>query len=274
MPEGPEITYLSVLLKKKLESYNFKEIISYTKNPPSIPKFNEKIHPIINIDSKGKLLWFVITDNKINYYLHIHFGLTGWIVFNKPDSNIKFEFIFENKNLDNLLYFYIEDKRRLSKINFYTEKEHLKIINKLGIDIFSDQFTYNNFINIIKKKNTILASFLLKQDLICGIGNYIKNEVLYLGKLNVKIKTNELKDEQIKKLYYDILFVAYSNLIEMLKKSKINKFLNIEKKTFMPKILEIPYEYKIYEKDFTSDGKKIFKINVGGRNTYCIKEQC
>ena len=168
----------------------------------------------------------------------------------------------------------MEDKRRFSKINVCTEEQHNKIINKLGIDLFSDKFTLDNFKNIIKSKNTMLASFLLKQEIFCGIGNYIKNEVLYIGKLKVTIKTSELTEEQIDKLYTNILLVGYSNLIEMLTDSKIVKYLDKSKTTYMPKKLEIPYVYKIYGREVTHDGKKVLKIKVGGRDTYCIKELC
>ena len=64
------------------------------------------------------------------------------------------------------------------------ENDHNKIISKLGIDIFERDFTLNNFKNIINSKNVILASLLLKQDIMCGIGNYIKNECLYMTNLN------------------------------------------------------------------------------------------
>ena len=59
----------------------------------------------------------------------------------------------------------------------------------------------------------MLANFLLDQHTICGIGNYIKNEAMYLTKLNVFVKMNELTKEQVNHLYKNILFVAYSKLI-------------------------------------------------------------
>jgi len=108
----------------------------------------------------------------------------------------------------------------------------------------------------------------------CGIGNYIKNESMYLSQLKAKIKTSELSDNQIELLYNNILFVGYSNLIEMLTDSKILKYLEKSKKTYMPKKLEIPYEYKIYGREKTIDGQKVYKIKVAGRDTYCIKELC
>ena len=42
----------------------------------------------------------------------------------------------------------------------------------------------------------------------------------------------------------------------------------------MPKKLEIPYEYKIYGLEKTSEGHKVYKIKVAGRDSYCIKELC
>lgn len=277
MPEGPEILYFSTYLKKKLVGYKFKQIHSYTDKPIVIPKDLDitKDGVILDSDCKGKLLWLRITGKKTDYYMHIHYGITGWLTFDKPDSYIKFEFELEKiSNPDKKLNLYMEDKRRFSKINIYTPEQHIKIINKLGIDMFGEQFTLDNFKNIIKNKDTMLAALLLKQEIFCGIGNYIKNEVLYMGKLKVKVKTSELDDDQINKLYSNILFVGYSNLKEMLEDSKIVKYLDKSKSTHMPKKLEIPYEYKIYGRETTLDGKKVNKIKVAGRDTYCIKDQC
>jgi hypothetical protein len=50
------------------------------------------------------------------------------------ESNIKFEFVFENnKTKSEQFVLYMEDKRRFSKVGFYTEVQHNKIIDKLGI---------------------------------------------------------------------------------------------------------------------------------------------
>lgn len=283
MPEGPEILYFSTFLKKKLNNYQFYKIHSFTDKPIVVPKDWEG--KILDVGCKGKLLWLYVSGKKNNFYMHIHYGITGWFSFNKPDSNIKFEFEFiktkstdttsnKNNQQTNTIHLYMEDKRRFSKINIYDEEQHNKIINKLGIDIFTEQFNLDNFKNIIKEKNGLLASLLLKQDILCGIGNYIKNEVFYMGMLKAKIKSSELNDTQIIKLYNDILFVAYSNLVEMLNNSKILKYLDKSKIINMPKKLEVPYQYKIYSREITNDGKKVYKIKVGGRDSYCIKELC
>jgi formamidopyrimidine-DNA glycosylase len=275
MPEGPEILYWSVLLKKKLAlKYKFDEIKSFTDKPIIVPKDWEG--KILDTGSKGKLLWLeaTSTDKNKKYYMHIHYGITGWLTFEKPESYIKFEFVLSNLKTSKQINLYMEDKRRFSKIGIYTEQQHLKIISKLGVDIFDSNFTFDFLNNIIKSKDTMIAPLLLKQEIFSGIGNYIKNEVMYMGKLKAKAKTSELNDEQIKELYNNILFVAYSNLVEMLQDTNIFKYLDKSKSTYMPKKLEIPYEYKIYGREVTFDGKKVIKIKVGGRDSYCIKELC
>jgi formamidopyrimidine-DNA glycosylase len=270
MPEGPELLYFATVLKKKINNATIKDIHFYTDKPAIIPK--DFIGKILDIDSKGKLLWFKVTGKKQDYYIHIHYGISGWLTFEKPEKNIKYEFILKVKEKE--INLYLEDMRRFSKISIHTKTEHDKIISKLGIDIFTKDFTKDVFMNIIKSKNMMLAPFLLNQHIFCGIGNYIKNEALYMTNLRVKIKTNELTDEEISKLYSNILFVAYSTLYEMLNELKASKFLDINKKINQPKKLEIPYKYKIYSLEKTADGKKVYKIKVGGRDSYCTKELC
>lgn len=275
MPEGPEILYWQVLLYKKLAlKYKFDTINSYTDKPIIVPKDWEG--KILGTGCKGKLLWLEVTSTNKDkkYYMHIHYGITGWLQFEKPESYIKFEFVLKDIKTGGELNLYMEDKRRFSKIVIYDEKQHQKIITKLGIDIFEKDFTLSNFKTIINNKHTMVAPLLLKQEIFCGIGNYIKNEVMYMTKLKAKIKTSELSEDQINELYTNILFVSYSNLVEMLKDTKILKYLNKSKSVHMPKKLEVPYQYRIYGRETTSDGKKVFKIKVGGRDSYCVHKLC
>lgn len=270
MPEGPELTFCSTYFNKILKNHYFTTINSFTDKPVILPEdFNCKI---LEINNKGKLMWFKLLYNNLNYYIHIHYGITGWLVLNKPDKYLKFELEFLHKNKKTILY--MKDKRRFSKIKFLNEKEHLAALDKIGIDIFTKQFTLKYFKDIIKSKNTILAGLLLKQELFSGIGNYIKNEALYLTNLNAKIKTNELNDNQIKKLYQNILFVSYSKLYTELDEYDLRKYLNKDKINHVPKNLEIPYSFKIYNQENTPDGEKVIKIKVAGRDSYCIKSLC
>jgi hypothetical protein len=62
--------------------------------------------------------------------------------------------------------------------------------------------------------------------------------------------------------------------MELLEYNNLTKLLNKDIKNLMPLQLEIPYIYKIYSRDITIDGKKVYKIKVAGRDSYCIKQNC
>jgi formamidopyrimidine-DNA glycosylase len=261
MPEGPDILCITIYLREKFSGGRI-EI-------ETEPKINEKIKngTITEISSKGKVFYFRIVKDKITYYMHLHLGLAGWVVFEKPEYS-KYDFtITKNETINKI---YIEDKIRLSSIKLYNEKEHNKILEELGIDIFRKEFTINEFREKIKSKKMLLVNFLLKQEIFSGIGNYIKNEVLYLGKLNIKIKTNELTEQQITDLYKNILFVSYSCLLDGLINLKMKNKIPEENKYNMPKILEVPYKFKIYKRKTTDKGEQVKKEKVGGRDTYYI----
>jgi formamidopyrimidine-DNA glycosylase len=269
MPEGPEILYFASVLNKKLKNTTITNIKSFTDKPAVIPK--DYIGKVKLVDCKGKLLWAKVTGKTQDYYIHIHFGITGWLQFDKPEKNIKFEFIIKKGNKEFSLY--MEDQRRFSKIQVYNETLHNKIINELGIDIFSDEFTERKFKDVIKSKNLLLCAFLLNQHIFSGIGNYIKNDALYLSHIKVKSKTSELTDNQISKLYSNILFIAYSVLYELLRDSKAEKYLEKNKKTNEPAKLEVPFEYKVYSREKSIKGELITKLKIGGRDTYAVESQ-
>lgn len=284
MPEGPEILYSSIAIERILKNLYLDKFESFTNKPIIIPEeykefIENKNAKVSSVECKGKLLWIKLegyknkkTKKKEYVYIHIHYGITGWLYNKKPQSYIKYEMHFSN-NKNEKEVFYMMDKRRFSKIKLISDKEHENEIKKLGIDIFTEQFTLENFSKIIKAKNTILANYMMEQKLISGIGNYIKNDSLYLTKLEVNVKTKKLSDKQIKELHKYILLIAYSILSEHLLTSQIpenlippNKIKNI------PAHLEIPYKFKVYGQEKAPDGKKIYKVKVGGRDSYSTKE--
>jgi formamidopyrimidine-DNA glycosylase len=275
MPEGPEILYSSIIIKKIINNYNFVDIVPVNKNQVSIPikicniiVDKEKLK-VINVDCKGKLLWIELHNGDNNIFIHIHHYLKGWLHDVEPENYVNYILKFKkgNTKTKNL---YMQDKLKLNKILFLTKNDHNIAIKKLGIDIFSNEFTLENFKTKILSKRSLLANFLLDQHIMCGIGNYIKNDAMYLAKINIYSKTCGLTAQQIYDLYYAILFVAYSKLITH--KHNAIKYLPINKQLNIPNTLELPYEYKVYDKKETIDGKKILKFNVSGRGSFTTIE--
>ena len=201
---------------------------------------------------------------------------------NTVDNELFSKYIINNQLLETnhfKLFLKDTDYRKLAKVEILTEEEHNNIINELGISIFSPDFTLVNFKALINSKKTLLTPFLMNPHIISGIGNYIRNEVFYLTDLlPIKIKTNQLTDSQIHKLYHDILFVSYSVLMTHFRNHNDLKSIGVSMTnpvfTNLPNNIEVPYEYKIYERKITKNGEVVEEIKVNGRNTFCVKSQC
>lgn len=239
MPEGPELKYFNILLQKitnnkitKIESYNKKNVKNITGK-------------ILNVDSKGKLLWLELKDN----YIHIHLGLTGWLYIDDEPTHKKY-MIQTNEHkiyLDNL-----------ATLKILNKEEHLNKINSLGADILSTNFTIDYLILMLSKSKMMIAPFLLKQDKFAGLGNYIKNEALYLSDIHPKMKAYEIDEKKVKKLYEKIKYVAFSVLATFTGKKLKN----------YPDKLQVPYQFKIYGRDKDIKGNIVKKEKISGRTTY------
>ena len=254
MPEGPELYSLSSLLNKILKGEILKNIISNTKTIVKLPKKSK----IIKIYSYGK---YCIIECK-DYNLVIHLGLTGWLVFEKPKI---YKYVFEFNN--NIIY--LKDVRRFSSIKILNNNELKDFIKKLGVDILSNNFTLEYFQLIIKSKKKLLCNLLLDQKYFSGLGNYIKNEALYLTKLNINKKSNELNNNQIKNLYNNIIFISLSNTITQM--NIYNLYIPKSLTNLTNNKLEIPYHFNVYEKEYDKFNHKVILLKKHcGRNTYYV----
>lgn len=259
MPEGPEILSYVLYFRKLFLGKKLEDIISFgTAKKIKLPNENNIVS---DINCRGKLVWFELDNNN---YIHIHLKITGHYVLEEPEKYLRYKFEFKKDN--NL---YIEDMRGFVSIKVLNTSKHNDEIDKLGIGLYSNNLTLEYFKELIdKKKKVILCRFLFDQGNIAGIGNYIINEVLYLSKLIPEMKVSELTNNDIKKLYNNILFVGYSNLLSHLKGGNIK----IDKKDYemMPlkKNLEVPYKMKIYGRKETDKGVKVKTKKVCSRKMY------
>lgn len=259
MPEGPEIKYIKELCKKHLIGKTLENIISNSDTKVKLPKKSK----LIDVESKGKQMVLIFED----FWFLIHFGLTGWLTF--ADAKYpRYELHFND------LTVYIDDSRRFSKLKIYeSEQSYKKVLNKLGIDIFSDEFTEDFFIESFGKSKKAIVAFLMDQSKFSGIGNYIKNESLYLSRISPHRKTDKITDEEKSKLFKSILHVAYSNFVENM---ELNKIKLDKKDTKRIKELNIkissPYKFNVYGRDdYDLKGNKLTIEDIGGRTCYYVK---
>lgn len=259
MPEGPEIRYIANLCKKYLIGKTLNSIVSNSDTKVKLPKKSK----LIDVESKGKQLVLIFED----FWFFIHFGLTGWLTFEEAKYP-RYELHFNDLSV------YIDDSRRFSKLKIYEEEKlYKKNMDKLGVDIFSDEFTEEFFLESFGKTKKAIVAFLMDQSKFSGIGNYIKNESLYLSGISPKRKTDTITDEEKTKLFKSILFVAYSNFVENMELNKIKLDKKDSKRINQLKIkVQSPYKFNVYGRDDSDlKGNKLTIEDIGGRTCYYVK---
>lgn len=258
MPEGPEIRYLVEKIRPKIINKTLVEVTALSKRKVRLPNRGK----IVDVWSKGKLM--ILETRK--YFIHIHLGITGWLDFKEGDYT-KYILYFSGTKLK----LFLDSKRKFSKITVVKPKTHYRKIDKLGIDILTKDFTIKQFMYRIMYSRQSVSRFMLDQSIFSGIGNYIRNESLYLSKIHPEAKTDRLESKQIKLLFKNILYVTYSMLLTWFKLDRIKIPNDIKQLILSVPRTRVPYVYHVYGKERDLKGNKVTLTTVAGRKTYYVK---
>lgn len=167
MPEGPSI----VILKELVEKYKGKKIIA-VKGNAKIEKEKLINKKIVDFRSWGKQ--FFICFNGIN--VRIHFLLFGSYSIDeqiKPDKNLRLGILFNKGSI----YFYTCAVRFING--------SLDEVYDWESDVMSDAWNGAKARKKLKGlRKTMVCDSLLDQNIFSGVGNIIKNEVLYRIRLH------------------------------------------------------------------------------------------
>jgi formamidopyrimidine-DNA glycosylase len=257
MPEGPEIYSYWIELRDFFIKNQIKKIkiLSGRYLRKKILGFNilKNILPseIISSRTYGKIL---IIELKLDYFIIITFGMSGYLTLDK----IKHNHICFNTSKGKLYY---NDQRNFGNIYILNKHTLEKKLSILGPDILSVDINFKIIYNHLKKyisahPEKYIGISLLDQTFICGIGNYLRADILYLSKISPYRKLKYLTLTDIKKLYtyaYNLSrYYTYSQI-------NINKCKN--------KIIRTNLKYKLkykpidYNRTFLIYGQKIDIFN-------------
>jgi len=140
-------------------------------------------------------------DDRVNQYIHHKWFLTSKIQNSKLNQNSKLKI----QNFDKTLEF--SDMRKFAKIVLLDTKDlkDYKDIKIVGVDVMSPEFTFKNFQEILdKKKKTPIGIILMDQNLMAGIGNIYRSEILYDAGILPTRQAAELSAIERKKIYQSI----------------------------------------------------------------------
>ena len=173
MPEGPSI----ILLKEEVERFTGRKIIEVSGNSKTdLPRLqNQKI---IEFRSWGK--HFLICFKK--FTLRIHFLMFGSYEVNgkKPGRAIRLNLTFKNGEIN---FYACSVKFLEGDINAHYD---------WSADVMNDEWNARKAKMKLKQlPGEMVCDLLLSQSIFAGVGNIIKNEVLY----RIKVHPESLIDE-------------------------------------------------------------------------------
>ncbi|HVT01411.1 MAG TPA: endonuclease [Patescibacteria group bacterium] len=205
---------------------------------------------ILDIFSWGKHLVFQFDE----FALRIHFLLYG--TFEADMNGISITGDYKKSQTPRLQFIF--DNGDITMFNCSVkihETNNLKSEYDYSINIMSKDFDREKAFNSIKDNlESEIADILLTQTIFAGVGNIIKNEVLFLARTNPKEKVINISDAKIKEIIN--LAVPFSE-----------QFYEWRKKFILKK------HYKIYRKSVcTNCGGKVTWQTTGKfkrRSFYC-----
>ena len=209
MPEGPEVQTIVSDLEKTCCFSTIIDIQIYprTKNLLKNTDFEFFKNKVVNksITAVTRLGKNIVISLSSGYSLIIHLVMTGQIIIGT--SLPKYTRL--SLQLDNKKNIYLADKRTWAQLDLLqtTEINKQKKFASLGIDIFSNAFTLENFQSQIKGKKAIYT-LLLDQRCISGLGNIYVNECLYDACVNPFKTARDLSNEEVSRLYFSICAIT------------------------------------------------------------------
>lgn len=225
MPEGPEVRTTTDWLHRVLAEQTIQSIVlsdSSGRLSQQIQSVAERLPIRVNaVDCKGKQILIMSDD----FTIVQHMIMTGsWT--EHPGGPVIAEFKLQNGNS-----VYYNDTRKMGHFKIVANSEILDYLNSTGIDILRyimvkesvinrppwyREFDYDNFAEIISGKGRgklRLCEFLLEQRYFCGIGNYLRCDIMYQAGLSPTRLLSELDDEELGRLYNSIVELMWESYV-------------------------------------------------------------
>ncbi|MDF2432374.1 MAG: endonuclease [Mucilaginibacter sp.] len=194
MPEGPSI----VILKEAVQQFKFEKVIAATGNSKKIDASLLEGLTITDFKSWGK--HFLICFS--NFAIRVHMMMFGSYKINE-DSGKPARLHLKFKNGD--LNFY--------NVSLLLINEPLDEVYDWSADVMNPLWDAKKVVKKMKEQPDLLAcDALMNQQLFAGVGNIIKNEVLFRTRIHPLSLINRLPPKKIKELIAEAVNYSFDFL--------------------------------------------------------------
>lgn len=271
MPEGPEIWRAAdkignAVKGKKAEDlfFAFDELKEYEDIL--------KGQTILSVIPRGKA---ILTEFESGWHMYSHNQLYGkWMIRKRgaePDTNRSLRAAIHTS--DSSAYLYSASEIEMLKSD---QVESHSYIKKLGPDVVHPDTTYEEVLQRYKSetfRNRKLATLLLDQGFLSGVGNYLRSEILFCSKVDPDFRPKDCSEQQLEALAEHSLALSRrsyktgglttpDDLVKVLKEEGASRRQYRH------------YAYGREGKPCYKCGREIQVIKTGGRKVfYCEQEQ-
>ncbi len=200
MPELPEVETVKEGLKVICKNrYIVKsQIHTYQLRYPIPKNLSHCItsSKIVDLKRRAKYLIFKLSSG----YLLLHLGMAGRMYVSQEHVKDKHEHLTLYLDDGNVISFC--DPRRFGAVIWTSSPldEH-PIIQKLGIEPFSQAFQVNNFHNTCSKRKFSIKQLLMEGRAVAGIGNIYASEILFHAGIRPTRAVNTLSLKECEKIH-------------------------------------------------------------------------
>ncbi|PWS33682.1 endonuclease [Pedobacter paludis] len=218
MPEGPSIVILTELIENL--HLHKPEIIEVSGNVTTIDKDRLLHQKIQEFRSFGKRFLICFKD----FTLQIHFMLFGTYLINDTKKTpLKLGLTLKKDQLN----FYT------CKVDLLEGKAHS--LYDWSIDIMGDEWDSKKAIKKLKElPDSYICDLLLDQHIFSGVGNIIKNEVLYRSRIHPLSKIKDLPLAKIKELVAEARHYSF-DFLKWKKEGTLSKHWEVYNQKVCPK---------------------------------------
>ena len=204
MPEGPECHIIVDQLNKELSEKKITDIKiiggRYLKQTLTGLDSFKKLLPITvkSVNVKGKFIWFEFEN--ITWTLWNTLGMSGgWRHNKQKHSHVALKYQVSDEDTKTLWY---TDVRRFGTLKFVENRSKLDSkLRAIGPDMLTNPPEAIDFVNLVKKySHYTTAQILMSQNIISGVGNYLKSQILYMSRLSPHRTIKSMTDLELVKL--------------------------------------------------------------------------
>lgn len=202
MPEGPSI----LILKEAVQEFEGHKIISASGTTIDTEKIIDK--KVIEFKTWGK--HFLICFD--NFTIKIHLLMFGSYLINERKKNpVRLNLTFTNGEIN---FYNCSVKYLEGDLNSYYD---------FSADIMNEHWDSKKAFEKLKELPKIMiCDSLLEQDLFSGLGNIIKNEILYRTRIHPEALNGTIPDKKLKELIKEATVYSFE-FMKWKKKDELSK---------------------------------------------------